>query len=323
MKSYFVILLLATAFIFQISMASAQMHEVNYSINAGATSNAQFAVQVLKYEPYPVNPGEWFDLWVKVQNVGQEDARNARFELIPEYPFSSNDSLVRNYGLVPGVANAYKISQAIDEIDANQVILKYRVKVADNAPIGESAIKLETATDINSQNGLINALPIEIAETKTNFDVVPQDSTTQGISFAIANTGDNDATAVIVSIAPQNSSRFTSSSIIGNLAKGDFTTVTFQTSSSTSSGQSQQSQTSSNFRNSSSSSRELRIQIAYTDIAGVRNTIEKTMTMPVSRTTTTAQTTTTSSSSKILYIIIGAILGIIAVFIYRMIKRNK
>ena len=83
------------------------------------------AVQVLKYEPYPVNAGDWFDMWVKVQNVGQADAKNVVFTLQPAYPFSSDDALVRNYGIIFGTINAYSVDQ---KNSANEVILKYRVK---------------------------------------------------------------------------------------------------------------------------------------------------------------------------------------------------
>ena len=69
------------------SFVSATSHTVNFSVNSiMANTNARFVVQTLKYEPYPVAAGSWFDVWVKVQNVGQADAKNAEFELVPEFP---------------------------------------------------------------------------------------------------------------------------------------------------------------------------------------------------------------------------------------------
>ena len=59
-----------------------------------------------------------------MQNIGQANARNAEFELQPSYPFSSNDSLIRDYGVIYGSVDAYKVDSTYD---ASQVILKYRV----------------------------------------------------------------------------------------------------------------------------------------------------------------------------------------------------
>jgi hypothetical protein len=42
----------------------------------------------LKYEPYPVNPGEYFDLWVSAQYVGNTGSAGITFTLNPSYPFS-------------------------------------------------------------------------------------------------------------------------------------------------------------------------------------------------------------------------------------------
>jgi hypothetical protein len=139
-------------------------YEQVMSSTISSSSSSNIVVQVLKYQPYPVNSGDWFDLWVKVQNTGQEDAPNAVFELQPEYPFSSNDSLVRNYGLIYGTVGSLKIDQTYD---SSQVILKFRVKVAENAPTGASNIKLKLSSD-SSASGTTYNLPIEIFSIKTS-----------------------------------------------------------------------------------------------------------------------------------------------------------
>lgn len=139
-------------------------YEMNYS--SAPTTNSQspnLIVTVLKYAPYPVNSGDWFDLWIKVQNIGEQDAAHAVFELQPEYPFSSSDVLIRDYGLLFGKTNALKVDQTYD---SSQVILKYRVKAADNAPSGTSNIKFITKTNGNLSSGVVNNLPIEIFSTK-------------------------------------------------------------------------------------------------------------------------------------------------------------
>jgi hypothetical protein len=286
-------------------LVSAQSYQVNYT-NSAQTSQPNLVVQVLKYDPYPVNAGDWFDLWIKVQNIGQNSAPNVRFALVPGYPFSSNDTLVRDYGIIYGTAGAYNVNQGVD---ASQVILKYRVKVENSAPEGTSNINFKINANALDPTSLDvqNNLPISIGKTKTDFDVVMQDSTSQGTSFAIANIGENTATAVTVRLKADPGVKITGaqSSIVGNLAQGDFTTITFQIKPNT-------------------ELQNVVIEIDYTDTVGVRNTIEKTV--PVVINPNFGQTATTSRSSSglawYLYVIVGIIIGVLLVFVYRKIRKR-
>ena len=45
-------------------------------------------VTQLKYEPYPVEPGESFTLWLKVKNIANDEAALATVEIPDKYPFS-------------------------------------------------------------------------------------------------------------------------------------------------------------------------------------------------------------------------------------------
>jgi len=267
-------------------------------------SRSNIEVQVLKYDPYPVSPGEWFDVWIQVQNVKEEDVTNAVFELSSEYPFSSTDTLIRNYNLISGKINAYKMSH---NYDASQVVLKYRVKVADNAPEGTSDLKLKINDDKNNPSaGFIIYLPITIGKTKTDFDIVMQDSTIQGTSFAISNIGDNAAIAVTLSVEPQDNVAIKGpkATILGNLAPGDFTTVTFQVS-------------------PNSDLEEMKLKIAYTDIAGVRNEVEKIVPVSIYSAPFIPKKTSAGFISMILPAVVGLILGIIFAGIYRKIRKRK
>lgn len=327
MKKYSIFIsLVFVSILFLSFLSSAQTNEIDFNNSASASStNANLVVQVLKYNPYPVNAGDWFDLWVKIQNIGQNDANNVKITLDPTYPFSSNDSLSRNYGLIYGTSGSYKVDQTLD---SSQLIVKYRVKVADNAPEGDSTISLsiDPGTGISSSY----SLPITIAKTKTDFDVVAQDTTSQGMSFAIANIGDNDATAVTVSVPQQESVRTTGSNamILGNLLKGDYTTVSFQlvpVRNRNATGQPTQ---------NTFQQQNVTLKIDYTDSAGIRSTVEKTVPLSMSGTfnstsfgRTRTSTSTSSSAPSYLYIIIGIVVGIvvgiIGSIIYLRVKRKK
>ncbi len=219
----FILLVVLIIGISQFGVVTAYTKEINYHLPSGENS-AKFVVQTLKYEPFPVAAGNWFDLWVKVQNVGSDDAPNAKFQLIPTYPFSSNDSLIREYGIVPGKFSAFKDKQLGDkEIQANQVVMKFRVRVADNAPTGTSIIKLRTGVD-NSINGITYDLPIEIAKSKITFDITMQNEN-EGSLFTITNTGEEPATNIILKInkSEWNPVRSDLSVNIGRINQGQFT----------------------------------------------------------------------------------------------------
>jgi len=192
--------------IFLIGLVSAT--EVNY--NESASHFVQ--IQQLKYEPYPVNPGEYFDLWIKVQYAGNALPQDTIFELKPEYPFSldSNENPVRSYGSLSG----------------NSIVLNYRVRVDENAVEGTNELKL----DYNSMgNTYTKVFDIQVTNAQTDFDLVVQESTGTEVSLAIANIGKNTANSLIVRIPQQDNFEVsgTNGQMVGNLASGDYSIVGF------------------------------------------------------------------------------------------------
>jgi hypothetical protein len=321
--SLFIILSLSIV-LTQISAVRADSYQVNYTVSSSNSATPQFVVQSLKYEPYPVNAGDWFDIWVKAQNIGTEDAPNAEFELVPNYPFTAVDSAVKDFGIVPGVWTAYsnKASLGDGSTQTNQVIMEFRVKVADNAPEGASQLQIKATTNKGSGNSVTFNIPVVVGKTKTDFDVVMQSASTQGISFALSNTGDNPATAITVSIPSQQGVVVSgaSSSIIGNLDKGDFTTLSFNAF-------------------PQRNTRSVTMDIAYTDTAGVRNVLEKNVTIDASSVlgglnasasgftrggtgSRSATSSSTSSLSTLLYIVIGAIVGAVIAKVWMQRKKK-
>lgn len=304
MKKIISILILAV--IMTMSVAYAAVYEQdNPPSDQTAPGEAQFAVTVLKYEPYPVTPGSYFDLWIKVDNIGNTDATNAKFELVPKYPFSSTDNLVREYGKVVG--NRGKADEN------NQVVLKYRVKVADDSPEGISNIEFDASTGNIGAGPIKKNLPIDIEKTKTDFDVVMQDSSAQGTSIAISNIGEDAATAVTVTVPEQDG--FTvkgpRSSIIGNLNMGDFTTLTFQ------------------ITQVNKNAKELLVNIDYTDVAGVRSSIQKKVSVDITTPTSAVGTTTKKASSTtsillvVVYIAIGLGVGILIMALRNRARKRR
>ncbi|MEI6731481.1 MAG: hypothetical protein WCK90_02240 [archaeon] len=302
-----VLVVLFIALIFSSVCASALMQEINYNVDQKTvTSSPRFVVQTLKYEPYPVNSGDWFDLWVKVQNIGQDDAQNSEFKLILAYPFSSNDTLVRDYGLVPGAASALRSKQLSDpDVQANQVIMKFRVMVADNAPVGESIIQLQTTADKLSGQGNVYDLPIDIRKTKTDFEVVMQDITPQGTSFMITNAGDNKASSVTLAVKSDSGISLLGSRtvVVGDLDKGDFTVAHL------------------NFV-PLPETKSVTLELSYTDQYGARVTSEKQVVIESPVSLSQICQNNTGTSTKWIYGIIGIILGAVLVLVLAAFNRK-
>ncbi len=284
----------------QISPANAYTKEINYKVPSG-NSNARFVVQTLKYEPYPVAAGDWFDLWVKVQNIGSDDASNTKFQLVPEYPFSSSDSLVRKYGIVPGTFTAFKDKQLGDtEVQANQVVMKFRVKVADNAPTGTSIIKLRTSVD-NSQNGLSYDLPIEVAKSKVSFDVTMQNQKDNSL-FTITNTGEEPASNIILKINKSEWGiiRGDLSTNLGKINNGQFTQFSIA---------------------GIPKEKNVHFYLSYTDIGGTRRTAL--LNIPTIKHNKTSSQNSTSFYLASIFGIIGILVGILIMFFSRKIHKKK
>jgi len=297
-----VVILVLLVIVFQTSFARAVSHEIDYApTNLGDNSDAKFSVQTLKYEPYPVNAGDWFDLWVKVQNIGSDDATNAVFEIIPEYPFSSSDSLVREYGIVPGTASAFQNKKPGDtNIEANQVVMKFRVKVADNAPAGESQIKFQTSAD-STGSGILEYLPIEIAKEKTDFLVVLQGSDNYGTSFSVTNIGEGNANSIVVeTIEDQWNFNGDRSASIGKLLSSDTTKFNIQ---------------------GVPKSNSIDLKISYTDDSGVRREITKTL--PVPNLSALSSNGGDPTYLKWIYGLIGIFIGVLILSSARKVHKKK
>lgn len=245
MKRGFYVLYSALVFCLLLSFASG-IYTQNLPAQAATSKGVQFVVQTLKYDPYPINAGDWFDLWVKVQNIGGTVAPYTKFQLVPDYPFSSNSTLTASFGHIGGTS------------DTGEVVLKYRVKVDESAPAGTSTLNLGISTDYNGDQ-VLYPLQIDIAKTKADFDLMLQDITPEGTSFVITNIADNAAHSVVLTIKSDNIFNLGSRSVvIGDLDKGDFTIAHIKSI-------------------PQSDAKTMDLEVSYTDDSGTRNTVEKTI----------------------------------------------
>jgi hypothetical protein len=90
-------------------------------------------VNMINQQPDPVEPGDYVELRFKIENEGPDTFEGATFEIIPEYPFSldPNEEATRYIGDLKGRA-----------VNENAIVIKYKVRVAEDAVEGDTPIKL-------------------------------------------------------------------------------------------------------------------------------------------------------------------------------------
>ncbi|MCC4771580.1 hypothetical protein FXV91_15830 [Methanosarcina sp. DH2] len=173
-----------------------------------------------------------------------------------------------------------KYLSAGDSID-----IIYSVMADVNADPGLYTLNLTLSyEDFESNEKIIKTTAGLFVGGETDFDVSFSESDAGEISLSVANVGNNIAYSVKVSVPKQDNFKVTgsSSSIVGNLEKGDYTIASFNVASTQAAGESGKSgsgtaKTSSgdNVPPASGATSPLKVQIEYTDAKGERITVDR------------------------------------------------
>ncbi|MCK5042418.1 MAG: COG1361 S-layer family protein [Candidatus Aenigmarchaeota archaeon] len=197
------------------------------SSGAYASTEASLSVSVAKYEPFPVEPGSYFDIWFKVDNVGVDTAKNATIVLEPQFPFSTDDDALTVIGI-------------LNRLDS--IMVKYRVKVDVNAVEGTSKLDVKYSSDPKMSVMVSDSFGIDIRTSDADINVVS--IATKPAQFlpgqkgdadiVIKNTADStlknikvtmDLSSATVPFAPLGKS---TTYMINNMAGGEEETATFE-----------------------------------------------------------------------------------------------
>jgi hypothetical protein len=141
----FICLFLALA----VSISLASAIEVNVSSSSSSLPDtANLIVSSLRYEPYPVEPGEVFDLWIKIENNGKQQAQNAACRLVLDNPFSLyQGDLIQTWGILGS---------------RQQAVFEYKLRVSESAAEGENELKVECAEDAGAGTWRQTSLMIKV-----------------------------------------------------------------------------------------------------------------------------------------------------------------
>ncbi|MDD5086745.1 MAG: COG1361 S-layer family protein [Candidatus Nanoarchaeia archaeon] len=97
------------------------------------SSSADIQVTMVNQNPDPAEPGNYVDVNFRIENIGSSNAEDVIFEILPKYPFflDPGETAKQNIGSVWG-----------RQIGDEGIILKYRLKVDEDAVEGENEISV-------------------------------------------------------------------------------------------------------------------------------------------------------------------------------------
>ena len=220
----------------------------------------------------------------------------------------------------------------IKYLEPNQsVTVSYSVMADVNANPGLYTLDVSlNYEDYDSKNESLQTMAGLFVGGSTDFDVSFSESSQGQTSLSVANVGNNIAYAVKVSIPEQDGYKVSgsSSTIVGNLEKGDYTIASFNVESTqaqggnagTQSGSTKSSVAAGNSTAASISGDPLKVQIGYTDAKGDRLTVDKEVKLDRTSNNMTSQggavgQRSSGVSSYLLYIVVIVMAG--GVFAYR------
>jgi len=104
------------------------------SATSVSASAAALRADIVQCDPNPAEIGQYVNVWIKIENIGNTRAKDVSVELIPSYPFSldAGDDAVRNIGIL-----------SIDR----HASLEYNLYVDENARPGTRSIKVRYQDD--------------------------------------------------------------------------------------------------------------------------------------------------------------------------------
>ncbi len=114
-------------------------------------------VSLVKYNPYPADPGKYLRVWISVSNSGLENAENVIVKVVPEFPFSlyEDEDAERYIGLIKPYDSA---------------ILDYKLKVAPDAVSGDNYLKVAYSLD-NGKSWIETKLKIVVQTKNTVISI--------------------------------------------------------------------------------------------------------------------------------------------------------
>jgi len=187
-----------------------------------ATEGKGFAAP-LYYDPSPAQPGQFVTLFIKVENRGGDEIKDALYRLEPEYPFSlkKGEDSDRYFGTIGA---------------RQQVLLEYDLYVDEEAVEGTHTVDLRLCVDRNCTKSLKKEIEITVLtggipgiEAGLEAADVFSGGIRGTVTLNIVNRGDLDVKYLVMELMPIEQYEIISPSriYIGEMESDDFETAEF------------------------------------------------------------------------------------------------
>ncbi|SFM80506.1 COG1361 S-layer family protein [Methanolobus profundi] len=167
-------------------MLCVAMLSTSFMVPASADSAATMTVDIIDYDPFPAQIGEYVDVRVKIENIGYGRADAVSLKMDPEYPFSLDSQ-----------NNAVEFIGILSPDDA--AVHEFRLYVDPNAKVGTGTVDIyyqvhedgswyKSSFDLNVGSSSFDSKgTIELTEI-TCDPVVFMPGDTGTVSFTLTNT---------------------------------------------------------------------------------------------------------------------------------------
>ncbi len=152
---------------------------------SSALASSSIDVANSKYEPSPAVPGNYVDVWFKVENTGPDTADDMTVEFVPNYPFSLDATTdpVRSIGTLPPYEPYF---------------IKYKVLVDNGALTGQNDIVLRHTPDPDTEIWIEEEFSINVQSDIVSVNIMDVNTVPEELSpgekgelsFKIKNNAD-------------------------------------------------------------------------------------------------------------------------------------
>jgi len=143
--------------------------------------------------PDPVQPGNYVEVRVKIENLGAESIDDLQVELVEEFPFTLDEPALKEYGRVQG---------GIRGDDA--IIAKWRVRVDDNAVEGDNDLQIRYKFGTSDNWIYPNEFTVSVRTLDAILNVVDISTTPENVmpgeTFTLDITVENQADSFLKNV---------------------------------------------------------------------------------------------------------------------------
>lgn len=193
------------------------------SLNLVLAAECNIQVTLFNQDPDPVMPGEYVEVVFQMSGLDNMQCGGAWFEIVPEYPFSLDESEPAKKEL-PGNTYTKDYSKVWN--------IPYKIRIDEDALEGERTLETRFAAGKSPMNfSSTKDFDITIEDLRVDFEISVQsyDPQTQELTFEILNIGEHDIDALTIEIPSQKNIEIKGSprTIVGKLDKNEETTFDF------------------------------------------------------------------------------------------------